>query len=34
MRSIAALLEIEKPPVTVVSTTTPVERLYNETPRA
>jgi 1-acyl-sn-glycerol-3-phosphate acyltransferase len=34
MRSIATLLEIENPPVTVASTRTPVERLYNETPRA
>jgi 1-acyl-sn-glycerol-3-phosphate acyltransferase len=34
MRSIATLLEIEQPPVTIASTRTPVERLYNETPRA
>jgi 1-acyl-sn-glycerol-3-phosphate acyltransferase len=34
MRSIATLLETEKPPVTVASTGTHVEGLYNETPRA
>ena len=34
MRSIAMLLETEKPPVTVASTGTHGEGLYNETPRA
>jgi 1-acyl-sn-glycerol-3-phosphate acyltransferase len=34
MWSIAALLEAEKPPVTVASTGTHGEGLYNETPRA
>jgi 1-acyl-sn-glycerol-3-phosphate acyltransferase len=33
MQSIATLLEMVKPPVTVASTGTHVERLYNETPR-
>jgi hypothetical protein len=34
MRSIAMLLEAEKPSVAVAATETPVERFYNETPRA